>query len=441
MNKMLGTDSGLRYVFSLLKNVAHDHRCLPLARTVSTNAKHQPDLVNWITGRPRRYRVIGQAAVGQAELGKAARRQFARGQFAIGQFARGQFAIGPRAGLTLIELLVVVVIVGIMAALLSMAVFASRTNSRDVTCRNNLRQFAIGALNFESSQGHLPPGTLGFGSLVGRRLVTYESYVRDEAYPYYRKKAPHTSFQGILLPYLEQSAASDQLSGVFFKKPGTPGSGWYANADGFTAVSTNAPAISFCPADSLQAETSDRITFGTHPVLFRGSDFFFSENRVLVSEAVPSVAKHQGTNYAGCVGVQTGDVFGAEYEGFRGAMTSGERRTLSEIRDGNAATYLFGETLGQIVEGRRLRRSWLIGGLVRARGSVPWGEDAAAFAGTPSLYLGNSDYAPLNGFGSMHRDFVNFAMVDGSTDSVSRDVDWQIHFRAAGIADQNSELW
>lgn len=64
---------------------------------------------------------------------------------------------GRLRGFTLVELLVVIAIIGILVALLLPAIQAAREAARRSQCTNNLKQLALGVLNYESSRKHLPP--------------------------------------------------------------------------------------------------------------------------------------------------------------------------------------------------------------------------------------------------------------------------------------------
>lgn len=96
-----------------------------------------------------------------------------------------------RRGFTLVELLVVIAIIGILVALLLPAIQAARAAAHRSACLNNLRQIALGALNFESTYKTLPKGT---DSKVGHGRGGFAWY---DDYTW----ATH------ILPYLEEGYA------------------------------------------------------------------------------------------------------------------------------------------------------------------------------------------------------------------------------------------
>ncbi len=63
---------------------------------------------------------------------------------------------------TLVELLVVIGIIGLLLAMLLPAVQMVRESARRTVCSNNVRQLALGLMNFESSHGQLPIGLRSF---------------------------------------------------------------------------------------------------------------------------------------------------------------------------------------------------------------------------------------------------------------------------------------
>ena len=99
-------------------------------------------------------------------------------------------------GFTLVELLVVIAIIGVLIALLLPAVQAAREAARKASCKNNLRQLGLAVLNYESTNGELPPG--------------YEYLAGDEG------NVRGYSWASRILPYLEQRALYDRID---FNKP------------------------------------------------------------------------------------------------------------------------------------------------------------------------------------------------------------------------------
>jgi prepilin-type N-terminal cleavage/methylation domain-containing protein/prepilin-type processing-associated H-X9-DG protein len=94
-----------------------------------------------------------------------------------------------RPGFTLVELLVVIAIIGILVALLLPAIQAAREAARRSQCQNNMKQLAIGLLNYESSKKSLPPGGVTEGPLGTQSGAGWSIFI---------------------LPYIEEQALYDK---------------------------------------------------------------------------------------------------------------------------------------------------------------------------------------------------------------------------------------
>jgi prepilin-type N-terminal cleavage/methylation domain-containing protein len=137
-----------------------------------------------------------------------------------------------RGAFTLIELLVVIAIIAILIGLLLSAVQKVREAANRISCANNLKQIALASQNYESANGHLPPGW------------NSKSWVGTMAY---------------LLPYVEQNNLYNQIpQNAFTNGAQSP---WYASSSDWQAASHRIKTFE-CPSDNpYAAKTGAIVTF------------------------------------------------------------------------------------------------------------------------------------------------------------------------------------
>ncbi len=70
--------------------------------------------------------------------------------------SRRNSAVNTAAGFTIVELLVVIAIIGVLVGLLLPAVQQAREAARRAGCSNNIKQLALGCVNYESTHGGFP---------------------------------------------------------------------------------------------------------------------------------------------------------------------------------------------------------------------------------------------------------------------------------------------
>jgi prepilin-type processing-associated H-X9-DG protein len=95
---------------------------------------------------------------------------------------------GPRWKLTLVELLVYLLIIAVLILLFLPAVQSARESSRVMSCRNNMKQLALGLINCDQTRSSLPP-----------------AYLADA------KGNPILSWRVELLPYIEYLSLYEQI--------------------------------------------------------------------------------------------------------------------------------------------------------------------------------------------------------------------------------------
>jgi prepilin-type N-terminal cleavage/methylation domain-containing protein/prepilin-type processing-associated H-X9-DG protein len=216
--------------------------------------------------------------------------------------ARGRCAPIAAAGFTLVELLVVIAIIGTLVGLLLPAVQSARESARRSQCGNNLRQLALGYLNFESAKQALP-------------------FMRGPSNTGTRSTTPQGNEQTIggivyVLPFIEEQQLYAVISGSF--------SSGGNSAQPFGPIRENSW---YTPWTRL---VQGFLCPSTQPGLAYGNSSVWLGRR----------------HYAVCLGDTIASINSTSSANNRGIFRYSSTplgTTLSEIRDGTSKTILLGE--------------------------------------------------------------------------------------------------
>ena len=288
-----------------------------------------------------------------------------------------------RLGFTLVELLVVIAIIGILIGMLLPAVQQVREAARRTKCSNNQRQLALGCMNYESAQGHFPPG-LNCPLQDGLSGAFFESSSFNDADNTAFPQPPHKDQFGSwfvwLMPYIERNNLFDQLDLSV------------RELNGPNCISLDAPGAQlvdtfYCPSD-VEPEI----------VVYNGR--YFAPN-----------------SYLGVAGRQSFFITGATGDG---VLNYNSSVTFGDIGDGSSNTLLIGERYSYDPEWEDFvnRRGW-------AWSSALSAQDCLGGALGPINYQlpqGSGPNPPfsltdikLSSFSSGHAGGAVFAAADGST--------------------------
>jgi prepilin-type N-terminal cleavage/methylation domain-containing protein/prepilin-type processing-associated H-X9-DG protein len=347
--------------------------------------------------------------------------------------------VDGRRAFTLVELLVVIAIIGILVALLLPAIQAAREAARRTQCASQMHNVALAVLNYESARKVLPNG-MTMDPAEATSIDTLTKY------------GPNWIIS--ILPQMEEQATKDAFAPSLFKPVGS----------GFFGVNDGAGA----PAADLQMNQKARAK--VIPALLCPSDPFAQV--LYQGGAAGSVhGKNYGrTNYAGNQGrafihhFDQGDTDrGPKTQGWadnpqstnvglrnsgscqRGVMGVNTAVTLRRVTDGTSKSMMIGEIRAGVTENDG-RGVWALGhagaSLLAKFGSggddggpnncMPSSDDVYSDVCSGALInQGQIECMTCSGGGlydqqtvrSMHPNGAHVAMVDGSVQFISNDIE------------------
>jgi prepilin-type N-terminal cleavage/methylation domain-containing protein len=305
-------------------------------------------------------------------------------------------------GFTLVELLVVIAIIGILVGLLLPAVQAAREAARRIQCSNNMKQMGLAFQNYESTHRTFPPG---FISRVTGPWPGGGNNPVPEA-------GPGWSFFAMILPQMEQPNLHSMID---FSLPITASNNQLARSTKVSAYQ--------CPSDTWNQPVS------LWPTSLGISDLALA-------------------SYIGCLGggnPANAPGYSALYEElpFNGMFHRNTAIKVRDITDGTSNTIGIGERASmftpngwagvipnaQTVFSPRIASS--------RRQTVGQTARPAITMATVHVRTGgpNAPTGSPGGFWSPHTGGALFLLMDGSTQTISTNVDMTIFRALAGRDD------
>lgn len=218
-----------------------------------------------------------------------------------------------RFAFTLVELLVVIAIIGILIGMLLPAVQQVREAARRVACLNNLRQCALGALNYESSFQQFPPG-------VNKNNIANARGMPVSPRPANANQGRPMGWGMYILPFAEQNNLYD----LFKQETNRWNDHWYEKLGptGQPLASTLIPMF-LCPSDPK----GERNECWTH-------------KNCIAADLDAYAASNYVANVGACWVFQSAQ---AAYKVDWGPFSRNSRTKFGQMTDGSSNVILFGE--------------------------------------------------------------------------------------------------
>jgi type II secretory pathway pseudopilin PulG len=322
-----------------------------------------------------------------------------------------------------VELLVVIAIIGILVGLLLPAVQAAREAARRMSCGNNIRQIALALQNYESAYKRYPM-SVNYGSARGRQQ--FHAY--------------HHTWLGAILPQMEGSTIASNTN-------------YQLRVWGQPIVSARVANL-LCPSDSTVEKVYSQHNIA--PTSYAGSQGF---------HWWPDCGS--GSWWNGWNGVSGFSNLGD----LSGLFAPSRANQVRDITDGTSGTIIIAETDTAnfyggpfMTTGTGARRAPYTSGVFRAAfvgfSHAGWGTNEAGGPGAlevdgsgpknvgtwfrPAAYAYEPTYicawginTEWPGASSYHGPLIQAARADGSTSTLSQNVNYSVYLRINAIADNN----
>jgi prepilin-type processing-associated H-X9-DG protein len=333
--------------------------------------------------------------------------------------------------------MVVIVLIGMLMAILLPGVQAAREAARNARCANNLKQLGLGCLNYERSNGGLPPASIFPSYLTSSGSIDVAT-LGDNA---------RIGWLWLILPYLEQSNLSDQYH---FDVP------WFDPT--IQPLINGRLSVMECSSDPVAGHTilnchnTDPVSGQTVNFTAAACDYFVT---VALNSNMVAVTTIGGTGAVGTTGTsgnwgsfnarqdETYTSVNSTLYNFQGALQDDKPTNSSDIRDGTSNTMMISEMSGR-------EKAYMTGGILNPQntnytwqtyGYGAWAHnnkhvvstytyDAATSPGPCAINCSNQ-YAIY----SFHPRGANALFVDGSVHFLSQDINVQVFCDLVARAD------